>query len=269
MIIHKFNKTVEGTVIRRPSKINKSPYLADVKFEGKEYMAHSPSLSLSGLIKEGSKVMMEKNDNEKNVSQYKIVTVKIKEFETKNKQIYVGANPVLVNKLFMNCIDLKLIKFPKIKEIKTEIPFFGSRIDFEIIDSKGVKHVIECKYAPTVDYHPDHKPIKNVSVGSKDNYKRAAIFPDGWQYKKGAVVSERAVKHVNSLMKGVENGIKCYNFYFCLREDVEYFRPNYEKDKIFTELLKDAQKKGVVIKAFKLKYSKNNVKFIGEIPVIL
>ena len=70
-------------------------------------------------------------------------------------------------------------------------------------------------------------------------------------------------------MKGVENGIKCYNFYFCLREDVEYFRPNYEKDKIFTELLKDAQKKGVVIKAFKLKYSKNNIKFIGEIPVIL
>ena len=146
-------------------------------------MAHSPSLSLSGLIKGGSKVMMEKNENEKNVSQYKIVTVKIKEFETKNKQIYVGANPVLVNKLFLNCLDLKLIKFPKIKQIKTEIPFFGSRIDFEIIDSKGIKHVIECKYAPTVDYHPDHKPIKNVSV-KQDNYKRAAIFPDGWQYKK-------------------------------------------------------------------------------------
>tara|TARA_X000000950_G_scaffold288891_1_gene408129 strand:+ start:558 stop:1370 length:813 start_codon:yes stop_codon:yes gene_type:complete len=269
MIIHKFNKTFEGTVIRRPSKINKSPYLADVKINDKEYMAHSPSLSLSGLIKNGSKVIMEKNENEKNVSQYKIVTVKVKEFETKNKQIYVGANPVLVNKLFLNCINLNLIKFPKIKDIKTEIPFYGSRIDFEIIDNNNIKHIIECKYAPTVDYHPDHKPVKNVSVGSKDNYKRAAIFPDGWQYKKGAVVSERAVKHLHSLIKGVNNGYKCYNFYFCLREDIEYFRPNYEKDKIFTELIKKAFDKGVVIKAFKLKYSKNNIKFLQEIPINL
>ena len=46
------------------------------------------------------------------------------------------------------------------------------------------------------------------------------------------------------------------NFYFSLRDDVEYFRPNYEKDIIFTNLLKKAINKGVIIKAFKLKYSK-------------
>ena len=153
--------------------------------------------------------------------------------------------------------------------IKPEICFNGSRIDFKFLDINGVHHYIECKYAPTVDYHPDHKPVKNVSVGNKNNYKRASIFPDGWQYKKGAVVSERAIKHLKSLIKGVSQGHKCYNFYFSLRDDVKYFRPNYEKDKIFSDLLKQANKKGVIIKAFKLKYSKNNIKFVEEIPVII
>ena len=268
MIIHKFEQTFLAEVLNRPAKKNKSPYLADIILKGKKYMAHTPSLGLSGLIKTGAKVLVEENNNKKNVSQYKIVSVKIKEFETNNKFIYVGANPVLVNKLFQTCIEKKIIKFPKIISIKPEVCFNGSRIDFKFVDTKGVHHYIECKYAPTVDYHPEHKPVKNVSVGKKDNYQRASIFPDGWQYKKGAVVSERAIKHLKSLIKGVRQGHKCYNFYFSLRDDVIYFRPNYEKDIIFSNLLEDAVKKGVIVKAFKLKYSKNNIKFVKEIPVI-
>ena len=180
MNIYKFKYPIEGIILNRPSKINKSPYLADIKIKNKKYIAHSPSLGLSGLIKPNSIVILEKNNNEKNVSDYRIVSVKIKEFETNNKYIYVGANPVLVNKLFINCLKKNLIKFQNIAELRCEIPFFGSRIDFELTDKKGVKHIIECKYAPTVDYHPEHKPIKNVSVGNFNNYKRAAIFPDGW-----------------------------------------------------------------------------------------
>ena len=267
MIIYNFKKTIIGKVLNRPSLINKSPYLADVLINNKKFIAHSPSLGLSGLIKPGSFVILEKNENENQISEYRIVSVKIKEFETKNKFIYVGANPVLVNQLFRTCIEKNLIKFPKIKNFNCEVQFYGSRIDFKLIDVNNVTHVIECKYAPTVDYHPDHKPHNKVSIGNKIHYKRAAIFPDGWQYKKGSVVSERAVKHVKSLIEGTKNKIKCYNFYFCLRNDVEYFRANYEKDITFSNLLKKANDLGVIIKAFKLNYSKNNIKFVKEIPV--
>ena len=248
MIIHKFNKPIIGTVINRPSKTNKSPYLADVLINGKIYMAHSPSLGLSGLIKSGSLVFVEENLNPDNVSKFKIVTVKIKEFETNNKFIYVGANPVLVNQLFLNCLKFNLLPFKNIIEIKKEVTIFGSRIDFELIGKNNKKYLIECKYAPTVDYHPDHKQIKNVSVGNKNNYKRAAIFPDGWQYKKGAVVSERAMKHLKSLITARKKGFKCFLFFFCLREDVEYFRPNYEKDIIFTNKIKQAKKTVLLLK---------------------
>ena len=116
---------------------------------------------------------------------------------------------------------------PEAKEITTSF-----------IDNRNTKHIVECKYAPTVDYHPDHKPHNKVSIGESKNYKRASIFPDGWQYKKGAVVSERAIKHLNALIKGVSDGDRCYNFYFSLRDYVEYFRPNYEKDLIFNYPIK-------------------------------
>ena len=79
-----------------------------------------------------------------------------------------------------------------------------------------------------MDYHPEHKPIKNVSVGSKNNYKRAAIFPDGWQYKKVRLFQD-FIKHLNTLIKYIKNNYKCYNFYFCLREDVEYFNLTMKK----------------------------------------
>ena len=136
MIIHKFEPTFLAEVLNRPAKKNKSPYLADIQLNDKKYMAHTPSLGLSGLIKTGSKVLVEKNDNKKNVSQYRIVSVKIKEFETNNKIVYVGANPVLVNKLFQRCVEKKLIKFPKLSIIKPEVCFNGSRIDFKFVDNK-------------------------------------------------------------------------------------------------------------------------------------
>ena len=126
------------------------------------------------------------------------------------------ANPVLVNKLFLNCLNKNLLKFQKINKIEQEVKLYDSRIDFILTDNKNIRHVVECKYAPTVDYHPDHKPIKNVSVGNLKNYKRAAIFPDGWQYKKGAVVSEQAIKHLNSLIKCQNKKTKSYLIFFAL-----------------------------------------------------
>ena len=40
----------DAEIICRPSKKNKSPYLADILIDGKNEMAHTPALGLSGLI---------------------------------------------------------------------------------------------------------------------------------------------------------------------------------------------------------------------------
>ena len=57
------------------------------------------------------------------------------------------------------------------------------------------------------------------------------------------------------------------------REDPDFFKPNYARDKIYSEKLKEAYDKGVEIYAYKFKWSiKNNIgscKFIKKIPINL
>ena len=57
-----------GVVINRPSKINKSPYLADVflEDENKNEMVHTPSLGMCGYISTNAKVLVSKNNNPSN-----------------------------------------------------------------------------------------------------------------------------------------------------------------------------------------------------------
>merc|ERR1711994_667583 len=56
-------KLYQGTVLRRPSKHNKSPYVADVKLDdgGNEVIAHAPMLDLGGLIRPGTVVRMKES----------------------------------------------------------------------------------------------------------------------------------------------------------------------------------------------------------------
>jgi len=68
-------KMLLATVINRPSKINKSPYLADIVIDstGEISIAHSPSLGCGGLICSGVKVYVVKSESkakDKNVSKY-------------------------------------------------------------------------------------------------------------------------------------------------------------------------------------------------------
>ena len=53
--ILKYPKLLDAVVVNRPSKINKSPYLIDIKINNKVEMCHSPGLGLSGLIRPGIK----------------------------------------------------------------------------------------------------------------------------------------------------------------------------------------------------------------------
>ena len=50
---------IKGTILKRPSKHCKSPYVADVLLEdGSEIIAHAPSLGCCGLCEKDSTVYM-------------------------------------------------------------------------------------------------------------------------------------------------------------------------------------------------------------------
>jgi len=266
-------KLRKAKIINRPSKSIKSPYLADIEIDNNIVLAHSPSLGLCGLIINNVNVMVSECNNECRKSKYTIELVKIRDPENK-KSILIGGNPQYGNKIFLHFIK-DFIEFNKYKIEKTEVKILNSRLDFLLSNSKNEKFFVEVKNVPLVDYDPKlHDTKKEKLTYSTENiYKRAAIFPDGYKNNKNQCISDRAYKHLDDLIELKNKGFKAALVFIIQREDPEYFRPNYLRDKIYSEKLKEAHDKGVEIYAYKFKWStKNNIgscNFIKKIPLQL
>ena len=286
-MIFKHNNLVKGIVINRPSKINKSPYLVDVKIDGDNtiYMAHSPALGMSGLIREGIVIYMEKSDNPKTVSNYSIKIIE----NTNHRKVYIGANPVLANTIVMNTFINNTIKSKDklLKKISNKIDDWMSevtvkdckicsRIDFKInnnyIEVKNVplaSHSIKDINKKVIDFYPKKQKL---FFNIKDNI-RYAVFPDGYTKKGSDVVSERAYKHLLTLEKLSKN----YNsilIFTVLRNDCDYFIPNFIRDPIYSNKLKQLiENKKISCYCFRYKIVKNKdnftYKFDKTIPIVL
>ena len=109
------NNLIEGTITKRPSKVIKSPYVADVipLNQSSEILAHSASLGCCGLADAGATILMTtmpipKNKNTKQKCQYRIY---ISVFTEKNKEIIVGIHPKLAENLTENALKLNYLSF--------------------------------------------------------------------------------------------------------------------------------------------------------------
>ena len=270
-IIYKFIDLKIGTVVNRPSKKIKSPYLADVIINDIEAMAHSPGLGLCGFISTDSEVAVSSNDCESRKSKFTIEMVKVKNDD--NKNVWVGANPVTSNLYFNIIIEKNMTSFlPKIKFIKREYKLekYESRFDFYLESVNDKKYIFEVKNVPLVDYPKDRMP-KFRKFPERKCSARNAIFPDGYQAKKGECISPRALKHLKELLKIKKSKLDITPIlvFVVQREDCGGFTPNFEKDPKYSNMLKQAIEEGLIVKAIMLKMDPKSVKFIKEIPVNL
>ena len=62
-LLYSIDELVEVTVVKRPSKHIKTPYVADVLYNGKEYLAHTPSLGCCGLADAGATILVAPSTN--------------------------------------------------------------------------------------------------------------------------------------------------------------------------------------------------------------
>ena len=266
---------VEAEVVCRPSKTNKSPYLADIKINNKIEMAHSPALGLSGLICGGKKVRVKPVDcdkNSKRCSKYTIEKVLVIEKEIKRGKTWIGANPVKANSIFEETIKKKL--FDKLKNVtitNREFSILDSRLDFKGIDNKKNTVYIEVKNVPLTDYHvdtiPDNRKIFYSTIDKK-KYNRVGVFPDG-QVKPGNVlVSPRAYKHLLTLEKLSKNN-RSILIYVIQRSDCHGFIPNYIKDPKYSDKLYELHKNSnVEIYVLSYKWKGDKLYFDKELPIL-
>ena len=257
-------------VINRPSKTVKSPYMADIEINNKIELAHSPSLGLCGLIITDVDVMVSQSTNETRKSKYTIELVQ--NLNPKKKKIWIGANPLFANKIFANYLP-KFNEFKNYIIEKPEIKIHNSRLDFLLINELKQKCYNELKQKCYNELKQKcYVEVKNVPLIEYENNIVFATFPDGYKTSKQMCISDRAFKHLDDLIKLKNEGYRVCLVFIIQRDDAEYFKPNYKRDKIYSEKLKEAFDIGVEIYAYKFKWSVRNnnatCKFLNKVNVV-
>ena len=94
MFLYQVPNVSSATVIKRPSKTCKTPYVADVQLENDEatHMAHTACLGCGGLVDAGKEIVMKEVSNTQNVCKYRVSFAKVQE---RGIEHIVGVDPKL------------------------------------------------------------------------------------------------------------------------------------------------------------------------------
>jgi DNA-binding sugar fermentation-stimulating protein len=259
-LILKLDNLIEGTIMKRPSKYIKTPYVADIKIESinDTILGHTASLGCCGLADVGATILMApipKNKNNSNKDKlhckYRVYLSIIRE---KGNEIFVGINPKLAEDLTESALKNNLLsKLPNVKNYKRETKIYvdglvDSRFDFTGIDENGIPFIMEVKNVPLADYEDiTLKDRKKMSFDEREINSKVAYFPDGYRKKSLDPVSPRALKHIKelSLIKKMSK-TRCIMCYVIQRTDVNRFQPSVI-DPVYREAFKLAVHSGVEI----------------------
>ena len=225
------NSYDEGIFKNRPNR-----FIAEVEVDGILVEAHVPNTGrCKELLVPNAKVYLLPSDNPKR--------------KTKFSLHFVLNNGVLVS-LFSqqaNEIVFNSIKRGKIKELQgynvlqREKTVDNSRIDIYLGKNIDEELVEEC-----------YVEVKGVTL-IKDGL---AQFPDA--------PTERGRKHLNELINLKERGYRAVVFFLIQHPNGNKFRPNWENDPKFAEVLNEAYNKGVEILVYKCENSLDEIKILEK-----
>lgn len=140
---------------------------------------------------------------------------------------------VLINSGFHSDLASSLIESNLLKEFnrysveKREYTYGKSRLDFLLSnDISDENLLLEVKGCTLVE-------------------NGIAKFPDA--------PTTRGKRHLEELIKAKEGGFNSAVLFLILRDDASLFSPNWEMDREFSQTLKKAREKGVIIKAYSFK----------------
>jgi DNA-binding sugar fermentation-stimulating protein len=295
---------IDGTVIQRPSKHIKSPYVADVLIceEGveREILTHSASLGCGGMAETGAQVLMallplkdgKSSDDQK--CTHRICLSIVKDSDHPGSECVVGIYPKLAENLAEAALKGNFLSFlQNVKSYRRETVIkikdkVDSRFDFSGIDETGVPFIMEIKNVPIANYE-EIPQMKKAYVKSKSKTKtkvvpdysgipfgsKVAYFPEGYRKKSTDTISPRALKHVQELTLirsecTPDKPIRTILCFVIQRDDVERFQPS-TLDPEYREAVQIAHKSGVEIIAIVVRWDKNGIAtFVkDDLPICL
>ena len=211
----KYNKIVEGTFVERPNR-----FIAKVLIDGREETVHVKNTGrCRELLPKGAKVYLADEDGKERKTRYDLIAA------VKQDRI-INMDSQAPNVVVKEALQQGLI-WRDIEEIKPEFTYGESRFDFFVQkngDEKGT--FIE---------------VKGVTL----EHDNIVSFPDA--------PSERAVKHIEELIKAHKEGYDAYVFFVIQMENVRFLIPNETTHKEFAHALRRAKEAGVKIIAYDTK----------------
>jgi DNA-binding sugar fermentation-stimulating protein len=255
---------VKAKVLSRPSKKIKSPYLADILIDDKEYICHSAPLGCSGHIIEGSIVWVLEKEKSKAHSSHEIYLIE-------ENGTLIGCHPLVANKIAHQLLKRQLI-LPNIKSIVSENTINDCRFDF-IAKCDEKMSIIEVKSVPIADYFDGtSKEVQEYlkEFSQESQLEKIAIFPycttSGKRKLSKEPLSERALKHVESLTN-LSTTYKCVLLFIVQRNDVSKFCIT-KLDPIYKDACKKALESGVIIKAISVKWDTQHCYYEKDLEIV-
>lgn len=273
MHLLQLQNTLEAYILKRPSAISKTPYVADITLTNKDYTTccHTPSLGCCGMADAGSTVITTPIKSKKCISEYR---AELSIFSDDKGSIVVGINPKLAEDIAAKCLEQNLFQHLKVQSFSSQKTYMNSRFDYAGIDENGKEFVLEIKNVPQADYvDTDKKERKNYTkeINNAKFDEKIAYFPDGFRKKAKDVISPRALKHVQELeILAKTTKIRAMLCFIIQRSDTSVFQTSYI-DPIYREAVYKAWKNGVEIKTIQVQWIKEGTcTFIrNDMPVLL
>jgi len=283
-LLMNINDLIEGTIVKRPSKIIKSPYVADILPSSvenpQEILGHTASLGCCGLADTGANILMAKITNKKKETEkpHCIYRVYLSVFVDKerNQETIIGIHPKLAEDLVEKALRMNyLSKLQNIRSFKRETAIYvkdqvDSRFDFSGIDENGIPFIMEVKNVPLADFE-DVTAVER----KKRNYdgrvfgSKIAYFPDGYRKKTSDPVSPRALKHIRelTLIKKVSK-TRCIMCFVMQRTDVASFQPSVI-DPQYRQAFYEAIETGVEIITLVIKWTREGEAYFvrDDLPI--
>jgi sugar fermentation stimulation protein A len=232
----------EATLIERPNR-----FLAIVEIEEdgikrqEKAHVHDPG-RLIDILYPGNRLLLRKASNPNRKTGWDVIAGRI------------GEEWILINSAFHRRISQWVLEnrvIDELKDIDNIIPeqkFGDSRLDFLL-------------------------EVKHVDEGGKENVKRTwvevkgctlaennvAIFPDA--------PTTRGKRHLEELIRAVDEGNKAAIIILVLRSEAECFTPNWDIDPAFSETMIRATEWGVMVFPLKFVFENNSICYLSRIPL--
>lgn len=224
-----YENIVEGKFIDRPNR-----FIAHVEIEGTEQVVHVKNTGrCKELLVPGAVVYLEKSDNPTRRTAYDLIAVK------KGERV-VNMDSQIPNKVVAEWLK-KGSFFHDLVSLRPETTYGMSRFDF-YVETKTEKVFIE---------------VKGVTL-EEDGVVR---FPDA--------PSERALKHVEELIKAKAAGYRAILFFVVQMCGVKCFTPNVDTQPEFAEGVKRAAEAGVEIYAYDCRVTPESIVMNKPVPIAL